>query len=250
MRRRQRTGRIILAVLVGLGTGAAAVVGERWADRLQTRTGAAPPASDAASQARDREAPSLAAGTGGTTDRDGPFPGAVSRSRASNPGAALKPFALAPTADEAIDELRHRDLLVPVDNVAPSQLQPSFTQARGQGEHEALDILAPRGTPVRAVEDGTIEKLFESVRGGLTVYQFDPTRRYAYYYAHLDRYAQDVREGQAVSRGSILGYVGTTGNASRETPHLHFAIFVLTPEKRWWQGMPVDPFLVLREPAG
>ena len=116
----------------------------------------------------------------------------------------------------------------------------------GSRRHEAVDILAPRGTPVRAVEDGTVAKLFLSKAGGITVYQFDASERFTYYYAHLDRYAEGLREGQRVERGDLIGYVGTTGNAPRNTPHLHFAIFELTPQKRWWEGTPVDPYLVFR----
>ena len=144
-------------------------------------------------------------------------------------------------------DLLARDLLLPVDGVRGSDLQPSsFTEARGERAHEAIDILAPRGTPVRAVEAGRIVKLFVSERGGMTVYQFDPAERYCYYYAHLDRYAEHLTEGQDVRRGQILGYVGTSGNAPPDTPHLHFAIFRLGPEKRWWQGEPIDPYALLR----
>jgi murein DD-endopeptidase MepM/ murein hydrolase activator NlpD len=97
---------------------------------------------------------------------------------------------------------------------------------------------------VHAVDDGTIEKLFVSKQGGITVYQFDPSERFCYYYAHLERYASGLHEKQKVSRGDILGFVGTTGNAPANTPHLHFAIFALTPEKRGWQGTPLDPWAV------
>jgi murein DD-endopeptidase MepM/ murein hydrolase activator NlpD len=99
---------------------------------------------------------------------------------------------------------------------------------------------------VVAVEDGTIARLFESKRGGTTVYQFDPTTKYVYYYAHLERYADGLEEGNHVQRGQVLGYVGTSGNAPRDTPHLHFAIFRLTDKKQWWQGSPIDPFEVLK----
>ncbi len=143
-----------------------------------------------------------------------------------------------------IVELRRRKLPLPVDGVLPAQLVSSFHQARGQHEHEALDILAPRGTAVIAVENGRIAKLFTSVRGGLTVYLFDPSETYCYYYAHLDRYEEHLHEGDRVARGDVLGYVGTTGNAPPETPHLHFAIFKLGPEKHWWQGTALDPYLV------
>jgi murein DD-endopeptidase MepM/ murein hydrolase activator NlpD len=106
--------------------------------------------------------------------------------------------------------------------------------------------MAPAGTPVLAVEDGTVEKLFTSEAGGLTVYQFDPSRSVAYYYAHLQRYADGLADGVRVTRGQVIGYVGSTGNARADAPHLHFAIFVLGPEKRWWQGTAIDPTLVLK----
>ena len=106
-------------------------------------------------------------------------------------------------------------------------------------------MLAPRNTPVLAVEDGKIAKLFTSKQGGLTIYQFDPTETYAYYYAHLERYADGLKEGMVLRRGQVVGYVGTSGNAYRAGPHLHFAIFRLTPEKRWWDGAPINPFPVL-----
>ena len=96
-----------------------------------------------------------------------------------------------------------------------------------------------------AVDDGKVVKLFTSKPGGLTVYQFDPGREVAYYYAHLDRYATGLAEGMDLKRGDLIGYVGSTGNANPATPHLHFAIFVLGPEKRWWQGTAVNPYPLL-----
>ena len=144
-------------------------------------------------------------------------------------------------------ELAGRKLAIPVTGVGPDKLVRSFHDARGGGrEHEALDILAPRNTPVIAVEDGTIAKLFFSKAGGVTIYQFDPQKQYTYYYAHLERYADGLREGAEVHRGQVIGYVGTSGNAPKGTPHLHFAIFRLTPEKQWWQGTPIDPYDILR----
>ena len=142
--------------------------------------------------------------------------------------------------------LRDRHLTMPVD-VDRDDLRNTFADARGSSRaHEALDVMAPRNTPVRAVEDGRIQKLFTSKAGGLTIYEFDPTETFTYYYAHLDRYADDLREGQMVRRGDVIGYVGSTGNASPDAPHLHFAIFRLTEEKRWWEGTPIDPYEVLR----
>ena len=149
--------------------------------------------------------------------------------------------------ENAVDVLRQRRLEIPVQGARREQLTNTFNDARGDSRrHEALDLLAPRRTPVVAVDDGTIAKLFNSVAGGITVYQFDPSTRFAYYYAHLDRYADGLSEGGAVRRGQVLGYVGTSGNAPENTPHLHFAIFALTAEKRWWQGTPIDPFVVLQ----
>jgi peptidoglycan LD-endopeptidase LytH len=150
------------------------------------------------------------------------------------------------TEAELIERLRARALVVPVLGVAPDTLVPSFHDARGEAAHEALDIPAPRGTPVVAVEDGTIAKLFTSVPGGLTVYQYDPSRSFAYYYGHLDGYAEGLVEGAAVARGQILGYVGSTGNADPAVPHLHFAIFRLAPGAQWWQGEAIDPYEVLK----
>jgi len=151
-----------------------------------------------------------------------------------------------PSAPEA-KELAARNLDIPVSGVKPDSLVRSYHDARSGGrEHEALDILAPRNTPVVAVEDGTIAKLFVSKAGGNTIYQFDPGREYSYYYAHLERYADGLKEGDAVRRGQTIGYVGTSGNAPKNTPHLHFAVFRLTAEKRWWEGTPIDPFDILR----
>lgn len=147
---------------------------------------------------------------------------------------------LPPPADEA-----GPPLLIPVDGVGPDDLYPSFAEPRNMRPHEAIDIMAPRGTPVRAVADGRIAKLFTSEPGGLTIYQFDRDERIAYYYAHLDRYAAGIGEGSEVRRGDLIGYVGSTGNASDDAPHLHFAVLVLGPEKRWWEGHPIDPYPLL-----
>jgi murein DD-endopeptidase MepM/ murein hydrolase activator NlpD len=148
---------------------------------------------------------------------------------------------------DPLEDLRKRHLDVPVQGVHREALRSSFDEHRGSvRKHEAIDILAPRHTPAVAVEDGTIARLFLSKPGGITVYQFDPTVTYVYYYAHLDRYAKGLKEGAPVKRGQVLGYVGTSGNAPKETPHLHFAILKLTEKKRWWQGTAIDPYTVLK----
>jgi peptidoglycan LD-endopeptidase LytH len=160
------------------------------------------------------------------------------------PAGAVATTGLVATAD--VTALRLRDLDVPVEGVSRADIQDTYRQARGSRVHEAVDILAPRGTSVRAVEDGTIARLFFSKAGGITIYQFDPTSQFCYYYAHLDRYADGLTEGQAIRRGQVIGHVGTTGNAPKNTPHLHFAIFRLNEDKRWWDGEPIDPFQVFK----
>jgi len=148
------------------------------------------------------------------------------------------------------ERLRSRDLAFPLPEAKLSLIRDTFDEKRGGSlRHEATDILAPRGTPVFAVDDGTIRKLFLSERGGMTIYQFDRDEVFCYYYAHLDRYVEGLQEGLSVKRGQRIGYVGTSGNAPPDTPHLHFAIFKLGPEKRWWEGRPMNPYPVLIEAA-
>ena len=172
---------------------------------------------------------------------------AVSRDTApvvNEPVLSTEPAVI--EADPVEDRRRHH-LTIPVAGTTREDLHPTFTDARGGNRtHEALDILAPRNTPVIAVEDGRIARLFLSKPGGNTIYQFDPSEAYVYYYAHLERYADGLTEGNAIKRGQVIGYVGTSGNAPADTPHLHFAIFKMTGEKKWWKGTPIDPFPVLR----
>ena len=154
--------------------------------------------------------------------------------------------AIEPTVVSARPGPGQPGLLIPVQGKTPADLSDTFTDARSEGRtHDAIDIMAGRGTPVVAVADGHVEKLFTSERGGLTIYQFEPTGRYAYYYAHLDRYVDGLAEKQTIHRGQVIGYVGSTGNASPEAPHLHFAIFLLGPERQWWKGSPVNPYPIL-----
>jgi murein DD-endopeptidase MepM/ murein hydrolase activator NlpD len=170
---------------------------------------------------------------------------AESAPSAAAPEAGLPQPTLTARIGEIPDDLAAKRLTIPVPGVKAQDLQPAFFDARGQRGHEAIDIMAARGQPVVAVEDGTIAKLFTSVRGGLTVYQFDPTEKYAYYYAHLDHYADGLAQGDKVERGQTIGYVGSTGDANQANPHLHFAIFLLGPEKQWWKGEPLDPYPAL-----
>lgn len=187
-----------------------------------------------------------AAATAGASASPAPAP-AVS-APVPGPGTALEP-----PSDDGAALLAARPLIVPVAGIAPADLMDTFEEKRpGQRSHEAIDIVAPRGTPVYAVDDGTLAKLFTSVPGGLTLYQFDPEGNLAYYYAHLDRYAPGLKEGMTLRRGDLIGYVGSTGNASPATPHLHFAVFRLGPQRHWWQGQAVNPYPALRRarPAG
>jgi len=185
-------------------------------------------------------------------DLPGPTP---SEAYATAPGEAVDalpatttppstPPAAAPTAT-APTGTTHA-LGMPLPQLRPAQLQDTYADPRGSSrQHEALDIMAPAGTPVLAVSDGRVEKLFTSDQGGLTVYQFEPSGRYAYYYAHLQRYAPGLAEGKALRRGDVIGYVGSTGNADPAAPHLHFAVFVLGPERQWWKGTPINPYPLL-----
>lgn len=159
-----------------------------------------------------------------------------------------RPSTLSPPTAPAIAP---SGLLLPVQGIQPTQLQDTFTDARSEGRvHDAIDILAAEGTPVLAVADGRIEKLFDSDRGGLTIYQFEPGGTYCYYYAHLQRYADGLAEKQQVKRGEVIGYVGSTGNANAEAPHLHFEVHVLGPEKEWWKGESINPYPLLGGRAG
>lgn len=170
-------------------------------------------------------------------------PAAVQLPASSLPdsGVVVPPAPAAdPNAPAAVPETA---LLVPVEGIVPGKLSDTYNQPRGsERQHQALDIMAPKETKVLAVADGTLAKLFTSKPGGLTIYQFDPSEKYAFYYAHLDSYAPGMVEGKAVKRGELIGYVGSTGNADPAAPHLHFAIFELGPKKEWWKGKAINPY--------
>lgn len=157
------------------------------------------------------------------------------------PAAPVVPAAATPHAGPWTGSI-----VVPVLGIDPSALRDNFDHMRGGGRtHHALDIMAPRGTPVVAAVDGTVRKLFNSKAGGLSIYQFDRAEERVYYYAHLDRYADGIAEGLLVTQGTVIGYVGTTGNAAPDSPHLHFSVEVLSPTKEWWKGTPVNPYPLL-----
>jgi murein DD-endopeptidase MepM/ murein hydrolase activator NlpD len=152
--------------------------------------------------------------------------------------AATAAPRLAPRADAA--------LAIPVVGVTAADLTDSFADTRGGRRHEAIDIIAPAGTPVVAAAPGTVEKLFLSAAGGNTIYVRSQDRLTIYYYAHLQAYAPGLAEGQAIKRGGPLGTVGSSGNADPAAPHLHFAIMRTEPAAKWWQaGAAIDPFPLL-----
>jgi hypothetical protein len=134
------------------------------------------------------------------------------------------------------------EMTPPIRGLALTDLRDTFGEIHDGHKHEATDIMEPRGTPLRAVVSGTIRKLFLSKPGGNTIYQFDDMGVYCYYYAHLDGYAEGLREGKRVERGEVIGFVGSTGNADTRSPHLHFAIAELGPDRLWWKGTAVDPY--------
>ncbi len=154
---------------------------------------------------------------------------------------AMEPAAEAPVASSGA-------IGVPIEGLKAADVLNTFSQSRpGSRPHEATDIMEPRGTQVHAMVDGVVKKLFLSKPGGITVYQFDDKEQYCYYYAHLDRYADGLKEGQRLQRGTVIGYVGSTGNAAADAPHLHLGISVLGPEKHWWESTPIDPYPILQK---
>lgn len=162
------------------------------------------------------------------------------------PVAASAPEEVA-TAPVPAAGISGAGLLIPVQGVAAASLVDTYEQSRGQGRrHDAIDIIAPRGTPVLAVADGVVMKLFQSERGGITLYELAPDRRTIYYYAHLDRYAAGIAEGKPLRRGQVLGYVGDTGDAVPGNYHLHFEVSTTADPKKYWGGAPQNPYPLLQ----
>ncbi|ONF95468.1 M23 family metallopeptidase [Sphingomonas jeddahensis] len=161
-----------------------------------------------------------------------PFPMKTAATRATPPSAEL--------ASEAA-------LAIPVAGVTPDRLTDTWGVSRSGGAraHEAIDIMAPTGTPVTAAGPGRVEKLFNSDAGGTTLYVRSPDRAWSHYYAHLAGYAPGLHEGMAVERGTLLGFVGDTGNAGADNTHLHFAIARMRSGDDWHQGEPVNPYPLL-----
>lgn len=173
--------------------------------------------------------------------REAPVPS----TRIGEPVAPPQPPAS--RAEAPADPLAARRLLIPVKGLKRSDLRDNFAEKRGLRRHHALDIMAKRGTPVVAVDDGRVVRVRRHLLGGLSVHQYDRDEKHAYYYAHLDRYAKGLEEGQVLKRGDLVGYVGSTGNAPASAPHLHFAMTEMGPERRWFRGKPVNPYPYLTE---
>ena len=151
--------------------------------------------------------------------------------------------AAAVSSAEAVNYLLGRDMLIPVAGVSFAQLQDTFDEGRDAGRtHRALDILAPRGTPILSADSGHVLRIGSSALGGNSIYATDPLGRVVYYYAHLDAYRPGLQQGDAVARGDTLGFVGTTGNAPKDTPHLHFQVMRMPSDGKFWDGEPINPY--------
>jgi peptidoglycan LD-endopeptidase LytH len=169
---------------------------------------------------------------------------------ASARGPAFTPEGVPAVETSVLDDLdyvRGRRLGVPVAGVTARQLVDSFDEPRdGSRRHSAIDILAPRGTPILSADDGRVLRISRSIAGGNTVYAVDPQRRIVYYYAHLDRYRESLTVGMPLAKGDTIGFVGTTGNAPKDTPHLHFQVMRMPRDGKYWTGEPLNPFMLLR----
>src|SRR4051812_30480018 len=241
-RRRPRGNFVIPALAVAFSIGI--IVG--WWLRSGAPVPATVPTPETVTSASPPSQPGRSVEPGGISSDD-PNAGRASLPVATTGEPLIGPGP--PAVSSVIADLRARELRVPIDGATVESMKGGFAARRDKGArpHEAVDLLAPRGTPVHAVEDGTIAKLFFSKAGGITIYQFDPSQRFCYYYAHLDRYASGLKERQAIARGDVVGYVGSTGNAAPNAPHLHFAVFELDQDRRWWKGRAIDPYLLFTQ---
>ena len=176
----------------------------------------------------------------------GAVPGPAPQVSRSGPVVTVQPTNAPPVVVAEQIQVAPSGLALPVVGVKPDQLQDTFDDARSAGRrHDAIDIMAAEGTPVIAAADGTIEKFFNSARGGITIYERSPDQKWIYYYAHLSAYAPGLAEGQQVKRGQVIARVGHTGDASAAGPHLHFAINSMALGEHWWDGTAINPYPLL-----
>jgi murein DD-endopeptidase MepM/ murein hydrolase activator NlpD len=165
-------------------------------------------------------------------------------------GSPLPSESISPTPSEPANFVGRVDLIIPVAGVRPEQLIDTFSDARSEGRtHDAIDIPAAAETPVLAAADGKILKLFQSERGGTTIYQLSANQELVFYYAHLSRYADGLAEGDLVRQGQVIAYVGDTGNAGAGNYHLHFSIAVVSDPRRYWEGTNINPYPLLQNRA-
>ena len=173
-----------------------------------------------------------------------PAPSPASRPALSSPVAMI--VAVDSSFITDTDYLKARGILVPVAGADMTRVEDSFNEPRdGVRVHHAIDILAPRGTPILSADDGKILRMTTSPLGGISMYTVDSEARYVYYYAHMDRYNAVMTPGRSIVRGDTLGFVGTTGNAPKDTPHLHFQVMRWPADGKYWNGEPVNPFEAL-----
>jgi murein DD-endopeptidase MepM/ murein hydrolase activator NlpD len=161
------------------------------------------------------------------------------------PAPAVLSAAPAPTSAPAGDAgyLASRRILLPVAGANMAKVEDTFEDGRdGDRTHHAIDILAPRGTPILSADDGKILRMSSNALGGITMYTTDPENRLVYYYAHLDHYNDAMSPGRSIVKGDTLGFVGTTGNAPKDTPHLHFQVMRWPADGKYWNGEPIDPY--------
>jgi murein DD-endopeptidase MepM/ murein hydrolase activator NlpD len=224
------------------------------ADQLNAPTPASTPtlpSTDATPQADSTATPNVESSA---TPTPAPLPNAspapvASPAAFASPAPFVSPQAQSQSSTgDAAGALASMHLLIPVEGIGPGQLQDTFNDARSEGRiHDAIDIMAPRNTPVLAATDGRIVKLFKSVKGGTTLYQFAASDEHlVFYYAHLERYADGLAEGHVARRGETIGYVGDTGNATPGNTHLHFQIYRVADPKHFWTGDNINPYPLLR----
>jgi peptidoglycan LD-endopeptidase LytH len=165
-------------------------------------------------------------------------------------GTPLPPTESPTPTPEPANFVGRMNLIIPVAGVRPEQLLDTYSDARSEGRtHDAIDIPAAAETPVLAAADGKIIKLFQSERGGTTIYQLSANQEFIFYYAHLSHYAAGLTEGNLVKQGEVIAYVGDTGNAGAGNYHLHFSIAVVTDPKRYWEGTNINPYPLLQNRA-
>jgi len=165
----------------------------------------------------------------------------------SEPSSSVEPVSSVAQPVTQITQI-DKPIIIPVAGVRPDQLTDTFSTSRSEGRtHDAIDIMAPAETPVFAAADGQIQKLWQSERGGTSIYQLSADQKLVFYYAHLARYADGLTEGNQVRQGEVIAYVGDTGNAGAGNYHLHFSIAVVSDPKRYWEGTNINPFPLLRQ---